>query len=369
MSDICCIFNYGPHYREAIYKLMDKEIGCDFWIGDRTDTSIKAMNYNSLKGFCGLLKYKPLRVFYRLVGTHNVVINHKYKKYIAIGEPFCLSIWFVLIWSKITMKKVVLWSHGINDDIPKWKTRIFHKFFWSLPSHIMLYGNYSKDFMVKFGIPENKMSVIYNSLDYDRQLPIRQSLHKTDIYKSHFGNDYPVLLYIGRIQKRKKIDMVIEAMHILDQQDIKVNFVCIGDNNEDSGIKPLIEKYSLGDRVWIYGPLYDEEKKGEMLYNADVCVTPGNVGLTAMDCLMYGCPIITNDDFTRQMPEFEAIEDGVTGAFFKNDDIQSLATTIHLWIENHKDRTEVMENGFRVIDEKYNPHYQIGVIKKALNLK
>lgn len=67
--------------------------------------------------------------------------------------------------------------------------------------------------------------------------------------------------------------------------------------------------------VWFYGSCYDEQTNAELIYNADMCVAPGNVGLTAIHAMTFGCPVITHSDFKWQMPEFEAIHPGKTGDF------------------------------------------------------
>ncbi len=51
MSDkICCILNLAPHYNAPIYKLLDQELKCDFFIGDRITSPMKLMDYYELKG-------------------------------------------------------------------------------------------------------------------------------------------------------------------------------------------------------------------------------------------------------------------------------------------------------------------------------
>ena len=58
----------------------------------------------------------------------------------------------------------------------------------------------------------------------------------------------------------------------------------------------------------IIGECYSEETNAKLIYNADLCVAPGNIGLTAIHVMMFGCPAITHNDFKWQMPEFEAIK-------------------------------------------------------------
>ncbi len=369
MSDICCIFNLGPHYRKSIFSLMDQELKCDFYLGDYAGTPIRKMDYHSLKGFKAELKFKLLPKFFRLKGSHKAVFNPNYRKYIVTGDCCCLSVWFLLIWARLTGKKVILWSHGWHYEV-SWKVSAFLRMFYALSHHVLLYGDYSRNFMIRKGISPSKLSCIYNSLDYDKQLLVRKRLSITNIYKEYFDNSDPVLLYIGRIQKRKRLDLIFKAMRLLSDRGISLNFVCIGDQAEDIGINNYINAYRLEGKVWLYGSLYDESKKGELLYNATICVSPGNVGLTAMDALMFGLPIITNDDFATQMPEYEAIEEFKTGLFFKKDDVDDLAEKIEQWLnyQQNKERSLIAKECYKIMDDKYNPHYQIKVLREVLNL-
>jgi len=57
-NKICCIFNLAPLYDAPIYKIMDQELKCDFFIGDRVGSEIKLMDYNELEGFKKVLKFQ-----------------------------------------------------------------------------------------------------------------------------------------------------------------------------------------------------------------------------------------------------------------------------------------------------------------------
>ena len=119
--------------------------------------------------------------------------------------------------------------------------------------------------------------------------------------------------------------------------------------------------------VWFYGPCYEESKIASLLYNADVCVSPGNVGLTAIHAMSYGLPVITHNKFTLQMPEFEAIIPNITGAFFEKGNISDLSSIISQFLQNNTNRKLVREKCREVIDNKYNPFVQLEVIKSVLD--
>jgi len=366
-QQICCIFNLAPHYNAPVYTLMDKELKCDFFIGDRIAYPLELMNYERLNGFKNELKYKPLiGNFYWQKGA--VALAFKpYRHYILTGEPHCISVWVILLLNRISGRKSYLWTHGWYGDESILK-KMIKKLFFGLSHKVLLYGDYARNLMIKEGINRNKLLTIYNSLDYDRQMEIRQCLKDTFIYKEHFNNEYPVLLYIGRIQSRKKIELLIEAMNELQKAKRFCNLILIGKQADETDINKLISMYRLGEYVWFYGPCYDENILGELIYNANVCISPGNVGLTAIHCMVYGTPVISQDNFKQQMPEFEAIQPNETGDFFIENSVEDLISKILKWISiTKKERDSVRRHCYRVVDEKYNPRMQVDVIKRAIN--
>lgn len=107
-----------------------------------------------------------------------------------------------------------------------------------------------------------------------------------------------------------------------------------------------------------------------MIMSANVTVSPGKVGLTAMHSLAYGTPVITHDNFDAQMPEYEAIFPGKTGDFFRREDSADLARLIKIWTLKGDIRTDQeREACYEVIEKRYNPELQRKVIESALEGK
>lgn len=367
MKKICCIFNLAAHYRAPIYILIDKEFKSDFFIGDKVKSPMKKMNYPELSGFKNELKNKYLigGVYWQKGAVRTVFSD--YTNYIITGEPHCLSTWVILLFTKLTSKKTYLWTHGWYGRESKIK-KLIKRVFFGLSDHVLLYGDYARDLMIKEGFKPDKLHCIYNSLDYDSQKAVRKTLNETNIFRDKFGNEYPVLCYVGRIQQSKKLDLLIEAMIILSERFKKpVNLVIVGKEAEENGLEILVEKSNLSNNVWFYGPCYKEEELGSIFYNSNLCVSPGNVGLTAIHSLTYGCPLITHNNFENQGPEFESITPGITGDFFEENDVGDLALKINEWLELHPNNGDITRHEcYKVIDEKYNPHYQIELLEKLL---
>ncbi len=364
-NKVCCIFNIGPHYRTPIYELMDSELKCDFYFGDSIGAPIKLMDYTLLRGYRRTLRNVkiPKTGFDWQIGAWRLIFK-PYKHYIITGSPATLSNWLLALMAILLRKKVYGWTHGLKGNETK-AGKFIARNFYHLCHKVLLYGEFSKNMMIKERFKAEKLIPIYNSLDYDKQIVIRKKLKPTDIFKTYFKNDHPVLIYIGRIQKSKKVDLLVHSLKMLRERQIVCNLVIIGEDIDSNDIPNLVKEYDLTENVWFYGPCYDENEIGKLLFNSDVCISPGLVGLTAIHALTYGTPVITSDDFSNHGPEFEAIESDVTGDFFRKEDLDDLCAKIISWINLSSEKRELVRlNAYDEIDKKYNVHYQIQVLKK-----
>ena len=134
-----------------------------------------------------------------------------------------------------------------------------------------------------------------------------------------------------------------------------------------SNLKELSNKLQINSNVCFYGDCYDEEIIAKHIYNSDLVVSPGNVGLTAIHSMSYGTPVITHNNFKNQMPEVESIKSGVTGDFFEENNEESLFFSIKNWFkERSYDRDKIRNSCFKQIDSKFNPQYQKDIIGNVL---
>jgi len=362
---VCLIYNFALHYRSAIFQLLDKDIKCDFYFGDSLG-DLKKMDYTLLINFKKELKnVRLIKAIYWQKGAVNLFFKN-YDTYIILGEYYCISTWILLFLCKFSKKKIFLWTHGWygNESMIK---RVIKKLFYSLGDGMLLYGNYARELMIKEGFKPSKLNVVYNSLDYSLQCQIRKNLKNSTIFSDYFKNDYPVLIFVGRLTKEKKLEQLIQANSLLLKKGIYANLVFVGTGAARNDLRQQILKTEQNN-YWLYGECYEETKLAELIFNSTVCVSPGNVGLTAMHSLVYGTPVITHNDFANQMPEFEAIIPGETGDFFIKDNIADLSNFIGKWIGNMDNREDVRKSCFDIIDKFYNPTFQLQVIKKVINV-
>ena len=368
---LCIIYNFAAHYRAPVFKKMDQSFDCDWFFG-KTNSDIKKMDYSLLKGgiteldtvcYHGLMWYK---------GVLKLLKQKKYTHYLIFAQTKDISTWIFGIMAKLfhPKKHVYFWSHGFYGKESKGESIIKKRLFKLPNGGTFLYNNYARGLMIEQGLDPNKLFVIHNSLAYDEQLATRQQLVIKPIYQGHFNNNNPNLIFIGRLTPVKRLDMILQAMALLKGSNQNYNMTFIGGGEKKDELEKLSKVLGLEDNVWFYGPCYDEKVLGEMIYNADLCVSPGNVGLTAMHTLVFGTPVLTHDDYPHQMPEFEAICEGVTGTFFKYGDVQSLADGISKWFEKKQDkREEVRKDCMHEIDANWTPQFQLNVLTSVINPK
>ena len=343
---------------------MEKELNCDFYFGENTlAVKVPKLDYSIFQREVRTLRFSRIASnFYWLHGALKLCFK-PYKQYIVTGEPYGVSSWLILIINRIMGKKTYLWSHGWYGSEGRLRKRV-KKLYFNLSNGVFLYGNYAKNLMIQEGISEHKLHVIYNSLDYDRQKELRVGLEKQSVYQEHFANDWPVVIFVGRLRSNKKLELLVEAQHLaLERGVYEFNLVIIGEGESRQSLEELAQQFGTARNIWFFGPCYDEEKLARLIFSADLCVSPGNVGLTALHTLSYGTPVITHDNFSSQMPEFESIEAGRSGDFFKEDSARDLCSKIGNWFDAHPEKSDALiENCTRRIDRYFNPHHQIQVL-------
>lgn len=364
----CCVFNYNPLYRYPIYNEIGKQLGMDIYLGDNVFEPLEQFDVNKLTGFKRMLHAK--RILNGRFVYHSGIwplFSKGYDTYIVSADSTLIVVWLLLFYGKIFKKRVFLWGHGLKKKIQRPLTRVVYKLFYRSAAGVFLYNNYNVKNMLDIGCKKEKMFVIHNSLDYAKQLELRQTMIETDIFRNHFKNEKKNLIFIGRLTKVKKLNILLESLAILKQRGELFNLTFIGDGSEGELLKKMAVDLSIENQTWFLGACYDERKNAELIFNADLCVSPGNIGLTAMHSLMFGCPTLTNDDFETQMPEFEAIIAGKTGGFFKAYEPEDLANCIRDWFNTHSaNREKVRSDCYKEIDSNWNPSFQMQVIHKAL---
>lgn len=366
---ICLITNTAAHYRSAIYTMLDRELDCHFVFGDCE--LVPNMDTTQLR-HCRRIPYVPVRGgVFRLKGALRA--TRGYDVLINGANAVCLSAWVLLFAARFRHQRIIHWDHGYYGREGRIK-RFVKRLYFRLAHAALIYNDYSRRLMIADGIPAEKIATIGNALDYDRHLQLRRQLEiearqlsAADVFRPYFPKEGPVLLFIGRLTRQKQLHLLLEALAKLQHDVAPPHLFIIGDGEMRDELEARTAELGIQSRVCFFGSSYDEEITARFLYHADLCVSPGNVGLTAIHAMTFGCPVISHNNFAHQMPEFETIVPEETGAYFDEGDAEALATTIRHWLQAHSDsRSETRRLCYSQIANRWTPSHQFEAIRKQV---
>jgi len=373
-KNVAIIYHYLAHYREPIFSEICKEnSSVKYTIFSDKISNIKnlvtidpnksetTINWEFIVNKWFFNKYLWQK------GLITVCLNKKFDSIIFLGNPYFISTWLGVILAKLMGKRVFMWTHGFLR-YEKNLIGFIRLIFYRLSDGLFVYGNRAKEILVKKGYNKDRIHVLYNSLDFNKQINNYSNIEislLSSLKNKYFGNsNLPTILWIGRLVKDKKIELIIHALKRLVENHVHLNLLVIGDGPEKTSLIDLTKKLSLDKRVFFYGPCHDEEILAPLITLSDLCVSPGPVGLTALHSMTYGVPVLTNNNFDKQKPEFEVIKPGITGDFFQENDLDDLCDKIKKWI-NVVNREQVAKNCQNVIHECWNPAYQKNLLEKV----
>ncbi|MFS4457514.1 glycosyltransferase [Maribacter sp. 2304DJ31-5] len=382
IKNVAIIYPYFAHYRLPVIRELLKSPNLNYTLVSDPISSndIKKINpdlANRDVADGGLnWKFVKNRWIYKEVllwqsGLLQFLRKEKFDSVIFLGNAYYLSTWLAVFYLKLTDKKVYMWTHGVISKRKGWKWKL-RKVFYGLSDGVLLYGHKAKAIMIKNGFPERKLHVIYNSTgsvdDLIRNNEITIEKRKQTKQQLFKYPDLPIIIFVGRLTYVKKLDQILQAAHILVEEDFKINVLFVGDGEARKDLESLAQCLNLTNYCHFYGASFKNEELEQLFDISSLCVSPGEVGLTAMSALGNGIPVLSHDDFNYQMPEYEAIEPGVNGMLFKRNSIFDLALKTKQWIVENRDTSEELmrSNCNKIIREKYNAEYQAELINTIL---
>ncbi len=367
---VAVIYPYFAHYREPkIHALINESKHHYDFFGDTHSygSGIKLTTDFPKNRFHRMRGWRVWRFIFQF-GAIRHALGFRYDTLILWGNCLYPTMWLAAILGRLRGKRILYFAHGwIRQEhgIKKW----FRHTFFRLAHGMLIYGHRAKCIGIENGFDPSSLYVIYNSLDCACQDQVRAQIKPDDREKMRaelFGENAkdPILVNITRLHHYKRMDMLILAAAELKERSKSVNVLIIGEGPHRPELEALAK--DKGVNAVFTGALYDELEIGKMLNASDLAVMPGPVGLLVMHALAYGVPVVSNNDFDTQMPEFEAIIPGVTGDFFESGDVSSLADAIERMFSHPMSYEQRYQRARDVIERFYNPRSQRVMIDCAV---
>jgi glycosyltransferase involved in cell wall biosynthesis len=199
---------------------------------------------------------------------------------------------------------------------------------------------------LEYGIEKEHIRMIYNGLDMDEysQLPARGEFRK------HLGiaDNVKIILFLGRLHKRKGIDVLIRAYSKLSKNIGPSALIIAGpDDGSLKELHSLVMSQGLNDQVKFIGPLYGRDKLSAYV-DADVQISPGIYeifGLVPLEAIMCGTPVVVSDDCGLG----QIINTAQAGYTVPYGNADALAQTMLHMLSNPEEARQKVEAGQRFI--------------------
>ena len=200
-------------------------------------------------------------------------------------------------------------------------------------NYVIANSQFTKNLAIKLGLGSKNIRVINPGCNY----PIKINSEFKEFAKSIYGDSFPRLITISRLDGRKSHQNILMTIKNLLPKFPKLKYVSIGDGEEKSNLVRLKKELGLDKEVtFIFKS--NEQEKVAILEQSDLFVMPSIVykksvegfGITYMEAACYGKPSI-GGIFGG---EADAIVEGKTGYLCDGNDLNALYETLLKVFEN-----------------------------------
>jgi glycosyltransferase involved in cell wall biosynthesis len=250
---------------------------------------------------------------------------------------------------------LILTAHNVWDDILFLK--LTREINWT---HIIAVSHYIKRELMGTGYDDKKITVVHHGID--------TNVFSPDVVPKNILKKYPelesrkIIFHPARMGMAKGCDVSIKAMNLVRERFPDALLVMSGTKNiidwelsQEKEIAYFIDLVKMFDlREYVFINVYSLQEMPELYSLAQVCVYPSSVpepfGLTMLESLSSGKPMIVTD--SGGMPEI--IMDDVNGYVIKIKDYETLASRIHVLLEEPRTRERLGNTGRHMVVTHYN---------------
>lgn len=355
-----------PHYRYGVFRnLSAPGSGMEvvFVAGDHAkDDSIPTIplttfpNHRLLKNhFVGKLMWQS--------GLLRQLVRERPDSVIFTGDATFISTWVGAALARALGATVFFWTIGWHRPESGVK-RIVRLSFYRLAHCLLLYGETGREIGIEMGYPASRMRMIYNSFE-SNLTGLEPQAEESRNTLAELPNKGLTIGAVVRLNWVKKLDMIVEAAGILSSRGIKVSVLLVGEGPARPNLAALASR--LGVSLSMPGAAYSADQLRKVYEQMSLTVVPEVAGLTVMQSLSFGTPVITNGDKYGQAPEAEAVVPGETGDFYRVGDVDDLANTIERWLSHVASSNDLVADRCRLeISERWSTAAQAKAIRCAV---
>jgi len=264
---------------------------------------------------------------------------------IVEANPRYLSTPSAVKWMRAHGRKVIGW--GLGNPSPKRKGAGVRSHFINQFDAMLTYSQRGADEYAALGYPREKIFVAHNSVSPALTFNVERPTL----------NVKPTILFVGRLQARKRVDYLLRACAEIEPRP---RLIIIGDGPERAGLESLAKNvYPSAEFI---GSKHGAELK-PYYEQADLFVLPGTGGLAVQEAMSYGLPVIvakgdgTQDDLVREG----------NGWQINPEDYGALVSTMQNALSDVARLRKMGAESYRIVSEEININKMADVFVQALS--
>ncbi len=348
-----------PHYRIPFFKKLAEKVDLTLFYG-KGEKKGSRQNTKNIDGFkCKKLFTISLKFHIgdfpvRFVWFPTLLFHvYKQKPEVIISEGFTNIVNNIFTWAccKFFSNPWIIWDSGRRKEKPMNLTRKLIEplniFLLNQAKAIIAYGSIARDYFLSLGISPKKIFIAQNTIDVEtcfkevERLKANPSIIK-EVRRKLNLNGKKVILYVGALEKRKKVENLIAVFDELKKEIENMSLIIIGDGPYKETLFNLVRKRNIKDCLFL-GKII----KGIGVYFvlSDIFVQPGWNSLATIEGMAYGKSVIT---VPHGGVEYEIVDNGKTGFIVERDNLIQLKKFIWKLITDE----ELRERMVRLAQEK-----------------
>lgn len=241
-------------------------------------------------------------------------------------------------------RKWAFWGHGRNfqSTTPNSLSERFKRWLSSHMDWWFACTELSCETVMETGFTRERITVLNNAIDTAELVGQIESLgpEETNLARTEFGvGPGPIGLYLGSLHADKRLEFLIDAARRIREQVPDFQLVVVGDGPQRDLVCAAMEE-SGGWIHWL-GARTGRDK-ARVLSMAQLMLNPGMVGLSVVDALVAGVPMVTTA-YLHHSPEIAYLHSGQNGLMTENDVLPFVAGVVRLL--EHPAELEVLRAG------------------------
>ena len=288
---------------------------------------------------------------------------------LAEESPRSVSLPFLMRAARKRGLATVLWGHFSSNSRKLGSEDIRDQLRMRLAKKADVLLCYTDEIADELRARLNKDSIFVARNTLDTTVLFREHDHlllkgKTEV-RSQIGlADKNTILFVGRLIKEKRVDLVLAVAAQLGSEDVSV--VIIGDGPERTNLERKARELDLSVRFT--GSIADLEMSAPFIFSSDVLLNPGYLGLSVNHAFSLGVPVVAPrpqlEEARMHSPEWTYLTDGESGSLSETDSVGDLANSCKAVLEN---QTLYSENASSFARRELSLERMVDGLEDAIN--